>query len=97
MPTHRKSHVAFRLAYLHLIFAHSKGQDRGQMVTARAKVILLPQILSHVSFRLANLELEITLAYSKGQRVRRNSDSPIILVFLFVFASLFIVFDVNLF
>ena len=26
LPTHWKSHVAFRLAYLHLTLAHSKGQ-----------------------------------------------------------------------
>ena len=28
---HRKSHVAFRLAYLHLTLAHSKGQGQGHI------------------------------------------------------------------
>ena len=29
LPTHRKSYVAFRLVYAHLILTHSKGQGQG--------------------------------------------------------------------
>ena len=78
--------MAFRLAYLHLTLPivkvtltvrHVKIVNIWQMVTDRANITLASDIMSHVGFRLAYLEL--TLTYSKGQHGRGNGVSHNIL------------------
>ena len=47
---------------------------------ALSNITIIPNIMSHVGFRLAYLEL--TLTYFKGQHGNRNGVSPNILAFL---------------
>ena len=82
LPTNRDLHMAYLLAYLHLMIAHSKDQCQGHAhfdwISCKwchaYLTLLLPQILSPVSFWLAYLELILT--YSKSQLSRRNGVSP---------------------
>ena len=61
--------MAFRLAYSHLTLTHSKGQGQrhahstvniSQKMTDMANVTIAPNIMLHVGFRLAYLELTST-------------------------------------
>ena len=87
--THRKSHVAFLLAYLQLTVAHSKGQGQGHAHFAceylanddrQGKYYYCPKYYVASRFRLAYFEL--TLTYSEGQLSRRNGVFTNILAFL---------------
>ena len=66
LPTHIKSHVAFRLAYIHLTLAHSKGYDHmstvniSQTVTDRANIVTANKYKVHNAFPLAYLCLTST-------------------------------------
>ena len=74
LPRNRKSNMVFRLAYLHLTSAHLKVKVKvvhistvniSQTRTDKVSVTIALNIMSHVGFRLAFLEL--ILAYSKGR------------------------------
>ena len=62
---------------------HTSTMTISQTVTDRATIIIAPNIMSHVGFRLGYLEL--TLTYGQSQVNRRHGVSPDILVFLFFY------------
>ena len=84
------SDVTIWLAYLHLILTHSKRQGQGHAYfdceylakdDRWANVTIAPNIMLHVDFQSAYLELIMT--YSKGHFGHRNGILLNILVFLY--------------
>ena len=67
ISTNSKSHIAFRLEYLHLTLPYSIGQGHvwAHFISGMVNFTIPLDMKSYMGFRLAYLDL--TSSYSKGQ------------------------------